>query len=108
MAAGSGASVQQCEEYITHHGIQLILKECIVKICKDRPGNPYKWMREYFDKLERVRLAVLGYLLLSLLKMLAHSVVLTCHVVMMYCCLKVQLLTNFWSLGALGSLSSGK
>lgn len=51
--AGSGASVQDYEEYIAQHGIQLILKECIVKICKDRPGNPYKWLREYFDKLDR-------------------------------------------------------
>lgn len=52
--AGSGASVQECEDYIQQHGIQLLLKECIVKICKDRPGNPYKWLREYFDKLDRV------------------------------------------------------
>lgn len=52
--AKSQASVQECEEYIQQHGIQSILKECIVKICQERPGNPYKWLREYFDQLERV------------------------------------------------------
>ena len=52
--AGSGASVQECEDYITKHEIQKLLKECIVKICQERPGNPYKWLREYFDKLDRV------------------------------------------------------
>lgn len=60
MAGISGASVQDYEDYITQHGIQLILKECIVKICKDRPGNPYKWLREYFDKLDRVRMGVVS------------------------------------------------
>lgn len=55
MAASHARSVQECEEFIQQHGIQAILKECIVRICQDRPGNPYKWLREYFDKLERVR-----------------------------------------------------
>lgn len=49
------ASVQECEDYIQQYNIQGILKECIVKICHDRPSNPYKWLREHFDKLERVR-----------------------------------------------------
>lgn len=51
----SQASVQECEEYIQQHGIQGILKECIAKICQERPGNPYRWLREYFDRLDRVR-----------------------------------------------------
>ena len=49
------ASVQDCEDYIQVHNIQPILKECIVKICQEKPANPYKWFRMYFDKLERVR-----------------------------------------------------
>ncbi len=50
----SPASVQECEEYIEQNEVQTILKECIAKICNERPANVYKWMREYFEKLEKV------------------------------------------------------
>ena len=46
--------VQECEEYVEQHGIQSILKECIAKICQERPPNHYKWLREYFERLEKV------------------------------------------------------
>lgn len=49
----SQASVQECEAYIEQHGIQAILKECIARICQDRPAKPYKWLREYFEKLDK-------------------------------------------------------
>lgn len=49
------ASVQECEDYIQQHGIQALLKDCIVKICQERPANPYKWLSAHFDKLERVK-----------------------------------------------------
>jgi len=47
-------TMQDCEDYVEQKGIQAILKECIAKICQERPDNPYKWFREYFEKLERV------------------------------------------------------
>jgi len=47
-------TVQDSEEYIEQNNIQAILKECIAKICQDRPANPYKWFREHFERLERV------------------------------------------------------
>jgi len=46
-------TVQDSEEYIEQNNIQAILKECIAKICQDRPANPYKWFREHFERLER-------------------------------------------------------
>ena len=54
----SQASVQECESYIELRGIQGILKECIAKICQERPAKPYKWLREYFEQLEKVRIVV--------------------------------------------------
>ena len=48
------ATVQDCEDYIEQNGIQAILKECIAKICQERPDRPFKWLREYFEKLEKV------------------------------------------------------
>ena len=54
----SQASVQECEAYIEQHGIQAILKECIAKICQERPAKPYKWLREYFVTLAMVSLII--------------------------------------------------
>ena len=48
------ATVQECEDYIEKNGIQTILKECIAKICQERPDRPFKWLREHFEKLEKV------------------------------------------------------
>ncbi len=50
----SQASVKDCEDYIQKYGIQDILKNCIAKICQERPAQPYKWLKDYFDKIERV------------------------------------------------------
>ncbi|XP_064407002.1 cAMP-dependent protein kinase type I-alpha regulatory subunit-like [Halichondria panicea] len=53
MASRTQVSVQDCEDYIEQHGVQAILKECIAKICQTRPERPYRWLREYFEKLEK-------------------------------------------------------
>ena len=47
--------VQECEDYIQKHGVQDILKNCISKMCQEHPLQPYTWLKEYFDKLDRVR-----------------------------------------------------
>ena len=48
-------SLRECEAYVQKHDIQKILKECIVQLCVSRPENPISFLREYFQKLERVR-----------------------------------------------------
>ena len=47
-------SLRECEAYVQKHDIQKILKECIVQLCVSRPDNPISFLREYFQKLERV------------------------------------------------------
>lgn len=47
-------SLQECEAYVQNHNIQQILKDCIVQLCVSRPVNPISFLREYFQKLERV------------------------------------------------------
>lgn len=47
-------SLQECEAYVQRHNIQQILKDCIVQLCVGRPENPISFLREYFQKLERV------------------------------------------------------
>lgn len=47
-------SLRECEHYIQTHGIQRVLKDCIVQLCVCRPENPVQFLRQYFQKLERV------------------------------------------------------
>ena len=50
-------SLAECEDYVQRHAIQQILKDCIVQLCVVRPDNPVAFLREYFQKLERVSAA---------------------------------------------------
>lgn len=47
-------SLRECENYIQTHSIQRVLKDCIVQLCVIRPENPISFLRQYFQKLERV------------------------------------------------------
>ncbi|KAK4813743.1 hypothetical protein QYF61_023679 [Mycteria americana] len=60
MAAASSCNVEEdeslkgCELYVQKHNIQQILKECIVNLCIAKPDRPMKFLREHFEKLEKV------------------------------------------------------
>lgn len=47
-------SLRECETYVHTHNIQQILKDAIVSLCVSRPDNPIAFLRDYFNKLERV------------------------------------------------------
>lgn len=47
-------SLRECENYVQKHDIQQILRDCIVQLCVSRPDNPVAFLREYFQKLEKV------------------------------------------------------
>ena len=79
MASGKEGTVQECEDYVEKHGIQTILKECIAKLCQERPDNPYKYLREYFEKLEKVCQSPHTPLVLCALSSLATTVYLQLH-----------------------------
>lgn len=44
----------ECENYIQSHGVPAIIKGCIVQLCVNKPENPVSFLRQYFQKLERV------------------------------------------------------
>lgn len=50
-------SLHDCEAYVQRHNIQGILKECIVNLCVTRPEKPISFLRQYFQKLEKVCIA---------------------------------------------------
>lgn len=45
---------RECEAYVQRHNIQQILKDAIVNLCVSKPDNPITFLRDYFNKLERV------------------------------------------------------
>lgn len=51
---GDAEALRQCEVYVEKHNIQKILKDCVVQLCISKPDNPYKFFREFFEKLEKV------------------------------------------------------
>lgn len=53
--------LHECESYIQSHNIQILLKDCIVQLCVNKPENPITYLRQHFQKLERVR-TLINYL----------------------------------------------
>lgn len=54
MATEEEQSLRDCDNYIQTHRIQRVFKDCIVQLCVCRPENPIPFLRQYFQKLERV------------------------------------------------------
>ena len=46
--------IKECEEYVSKHKIQVLLKDAIVQLRINKPEKPYKFLREHFEKLEKV------------------------------------------------------
>lgn len=62
MASGSTTaseeerSLRECELYVQKHNIQALLKDSIVQLCTARPERPMAFLREYFERLEKVKI----------------------------------------------------
>lgn len=51
-------TVQECEDYVQKHQIQPLLKTAIEAMCKERPENPIKFLKEYFDRLDKEKVGL--------------------------------------------------
>ncbi|CAL1526349.1 unnamed protein product [Lymnaea stagnalis] len=47
-------SLKECEAYVQKHNIQQLLKDCIVQLVVNKPDNPLAFLREHFDRIEKV------------------------------------------------------
>lgn len=47
-------SLRECEQYVQKHNIQQLLKDCIIQLCTARPDRPMAFLRDYFERLEKV------------------------------------------------------
>jgi tRNA A37 threonylcarbamoyladenosine dehydratase len=45
---------------VQKHNIQQLLKDCIVQLCTSRPERPMAFLREHFERLEKVCVCVGG------------------------------------------------
>ena len=46
-------TVQECEEYVQKHQIQGLLKTAIEVLCRERPENPARFLKEYFERMDK-------------------------------------------------------
>jgi len=45
--------IKECEDYVKKHNIQVLLKDAIVQLCINKPDNPFRFLRDHFEKLEK-------------------------------------------------------
>jgi cAMP-dependent protein kinase regulator len=48
-------TLKECDLYVSKHNIKEMLKECIVQLCLKKPDNPIPYLKQYFEKLEKVK-----------------------------------------------------
>ena len=51
--------IRECEQYVEQNNIQSILKDAIVQLCVAKPANIFKFLREHFEKLEKVSIVAI-------------------------------------------------
>ena len=47
-------TLKECETYVGKHNVKDLLKDCIVQLCLKKPENPISFLKQHFEKLERV------------------------------------------------------
>ena len=47
-------TLKECEAYVSKHNIKDLLKDCIVQLCLKKPENPISFLRQHFERLEKV------------------------------------------------------
>ncbi len=66
-------TLKDCEAYVSKHSIKDLLKDCIVQLCLRKPDHPITFLKQHFEKLEKVRnifyfslLIMTSYILISM------------------------------------------
>jgi hypothetical protein len=47
-------TLKDCEAYVSKHSIKDLLKDCIVQLCLRKPDHPITFLKQHFEKLEKV------------------------------------------------------
>jgi cAMP-dependent protein kinase regulator len=57
--AANDEAIKDCEIYVDRHNVKTLLKDCIVQLCLNKPENPVSFLKQHFEKLEKVTLKIL-------------------------------------------------
>lgn len=57
-STGEDQTLKECESYVNKHNIKELLKDCIVQLCLKKPENPISFLRQHFEKLDKVNMHV--------------------------------------------------
>lgn len=47
-------TLKECESYVNKHNVKELLKDCIVQLCLKKPENPISFLRQHFEKLDKI------------------------------------------------------
>lgn len=47
-------TLRECESYVNKHNVKELLKDCIVQLCLKKPENPISFLRQHFERLDKV------------------------------------------------------
>ncbi|CAF0762704.1 unnamed protein product [Brachionus calyciflorus] len=47
-------TLKECEAFVNKHNIKDLLKDCIVQLCLKKPENPISFLRQHFERLEKI------------------------------------------------------
>lgn len=64
--------IRECEQYVEQNNIQGILKDAVVQLCAAKPVNPFRFLREHFEKLEKVSIVAIFHTPQSVLFAISH------------------------------------
>lgn len=53
-------TLRECESYVNKHNVKELLKDCIVQLCLKKPENPISFLRQHFERLDKVSLCLLS------------------------------------------------
>jgi hypothetical protein len=63
-ASSEDQTLKECESYVNKHNVKELLKDCIVQLCLKKPDNPISFLRQHFEKLDKVSQQPTSYFLL--------------------------------------------
>ena len=52
-------TLKECEAYVSKHSIKDLLKDCIVQLCLRKPDHPITFLKQHFERLEKVSQSLL-------------------------------------------------
>jgi hypothetical protein len=60
--SGDDNTLKECEAYVNKHNVKELLKDCIVQLCLRKPEHPITFLKQHFERLEKVIISLVSFL----------------------------------------------